>query len=169
MRPRTQLLLLLRDELDMSYWRFVLDTHGYAVYATTDINEALVWLSEHPDVVQLCATTVAGELGADALAANRPWTKVLLFDVPIKRYVKVQETTHANRVIPQSEGMALAVVDALKTLRARKRGPRDANSRHMEIAKSAAMNALRSRPEAARNTTPAELVRLAAVREGRVA
>lgn len=124
MKPRKQVILLVRDEASLSRWRFLIETRGhYEVLGTTDLCEA-IQLVRNTATCQVVVTDIPGELGADALAAvmRGPLRSVLLFGVP-----KTPEQTLADRVEVSAShlaGLQARVMEALADLTRVKRGPK---------------------------------------------
>ena len=119
MRPRTDVLLLCRSQVELSRWRLVMETRGnYRVVAATSIGEARGWLLDVPEI-RVAVTTIPGMLGADSLAMH--CDKVLLFGVP-----DVPRETLAQRVDAAGPELAARMLTSLRELSARKRGPKPA-------------------------------------------
>jgi hypothetical protein len=120
MRPRKVVLLLMRSEIEMSRWRFVIETHaGYRVLGETWLESAKRRLSEHPEI-EAVLTNVAGPLGADALAGHG--CRVLLFGI-----ANHPETTDADAIELERDdlgGLVERVLNRLRILTVRKRGPK---------------------------------------------
>lgn len=117
MRPRIDLVLLCRSDAELSRWRFLIELRGpFRVHGTTCVGEARKLLRDL-HWCELAATNVPGELGADALADGAD--KVLLFGVPV-----APTETRAERVLVGAPGSPAEVMEAVRVLAARKRGPK---------------------------------------------
>lgn len=113
MRPRREILLLMRNELELGQWRMKLELWGYRVTPCLTLAEALECLRFPIDLV---VTSIPGSAGADRLAKSM--LKVLLFDV-----ATTCPPGLAIRTEPRGPVLAERVREAVKMLTERKRGP----------------------------------------------
>ena len=114
MRPRKEVLLLMRNEDELGAWRMRLEVWGYRVSTSLDPAEAIRYPGLH--LVDAVATSIPGRAGADALVRHHQ--RVLLFDVPASC-----PPGHAHRIESRGPVLPERVREALKTMCARKRGP----------------------------------------------
>ncbi len=122
MRSRRLLLVLARNEAQLSEWRFLLETHGYRVLGALSLAEALQELEWACGCT--LALTFAPDRGAIAeLSRTRcmdGWLRVMLADVSAAEAFG----TDATAVLPRQPGIHAQVLDRIRTLLARKRGPK---------------------------------------------
>ena len=134
MRPRKEIVLLCRDELEVSWWRMPVELREFRVNAFTSVGEACAFLESAPHCL-LAMTTIPGVLGADGLAKVERVTpapggnhgshavvnklKVLLVGVP-----QYPANTLAAAVETQGPELVRRAMEALRILAARKRGPK---------------------------------------------
>lgn len=113
MRPRREVLLLMRNEEELGQWRMKIELWGYRVHPCVTLAEAQEALRFPIDII---ATSIPGSAGANALAARG--VKIVVFDVGPHCALG-----DATRVEPRGPVLAERVRESLKTLTARKRGP----------------------------------------------
>jgi hypothetical protein len=118
-RPRTKVLLLMRNEVELSFWRLRLELCGrFAVLGTTEPMAALELAAEYPDC-RVAATNIPDETGLGLLCLAPRLNALLLFGVK-----KVPATTLAHRVVlDDGTGCVDLVREALRGLSGRRRGP----------------------------------------------
>jgi CheY-like chemotaxis protein len=128
MRPKKVILLVDDNEKDGSTLKFMLVTNTYRVLAAHSPAEALgVFASNRVDLV-LASFHFRGPAGTpngieliDKLKALGPHTPMVLLCDP----GKVQDQTHrADRLVSKATCSALDLLDIVRVLCARKRGPR---------------------------------------------
>lgn len=124
MRPRKGLLLVVQDEALLSRWAFVLETKQFRVYRTQNAAEALALLAqlETDSVYVLIAAMPLPNLDELLLHATsmHPELRTLVTSDRTGDY----RSGIAHVFVPS--GCITALVDRLKTLTARKRGPKPA-------------------------------------------
>lgn len=118
MKPRKKVLLLARNDVDLSLWSMRLDVAArYAVLAATTPEEARVQLAKHPDC-SLVLTQWAAEPVIGAL--RRQGRKVLLFDCD--RAEAAQSTADGYEVA--GPALVARVLERARGLLACRRGPK---------------------------------------------
>lgn len=118
MRPRKKVLLLIPDEIQLSLWRMRLEVKGYAVLAAQNLLDALDLAKRNPDCL-LAATNLTGAEGAEGLGSIAMTIKrLLLFGVK-----SVPSRTLAHRIEFEGDGLPERVLNSVRELAARKRGP----------------------------------------------
>lgn len=123
MRPKKRILLVDADEDRLAVLRFVLRTHAFAVWGTTEASEAREILrSEYPEVLLL--VWPLEEASVEALLRANDWqlnrSTVLLV---AKSETAAPEIT-ANQFLLGRDCTPAKVVEAAKFCARRKRGPR---------------------------------------------
>ena len=119
-RPKKRILLIDANELRLSARRFMLTTHGYAVFGAVDVSEALQACAVHAPEVAFIVCPIPGlaRLVRD-LHAMFPTIRTLLFAEGLK---SEPENIYTDVMLhgwpPVSE-----ILERLKVLAARKRGP----------------------------------------------
>ena len=124
MRPKKVLLLVDQDEDALSILKFLLETNGYRVLASTDGKEAIAMFAAAPRVDMVLASAfmnpMNGELLVTRLKRIKPYIPMaILLDDGGKPSDEFAGDCFLSRSIAAAE-----LLDRIKVMSARKRGPR---------------------------------------------
>lgn len=128
MRPKKVILLVDANEQNLSALAFSLATNGYEVLCASSFTEGLALFRESD--VDLVAVTFAGVGGKNGdeliieMKELRPFIPMILMANPAKF-----SSCHADRILPVDKVPMAEVLECLKVMTARKRGPRKGTKR----------------------------------------
>lgn len=137
MRPAKQILLLFADETELSIMSYSLKTTGYRVIGVTDHHQALIELA-HEDIdlvivsLKLPCTTVENPI-IESLKAIKSHVPILLF-----RGKSDLQLPHPATVVRDRKTAISEILEHIKVLVARKRGPRKGSPEAMRCGPRAA-------------------------------
>jgi CheY-like chemotaxis protein len=126
-RPKKVILLVDDDEFILSTRRFILTNRGYRVISASTVIQALEVLeSAVPDSIHLLLTDlVMPGADGDELARRskqiRPEIPVMIISGTVRSFDRAQ---HADVFLPKGTGAASEVLERIRILVARKRGPK---------------------------------------------
>ncbi len=128
MRPKKVILCVDDNEQDLSVLKFTLSTNGYRVLSTTDAQEALRLFSEHlvdlalvdHSMPQMNGDQLVGKL--KQIAGHVPM--ILLGDPQ-----KMSGQIHAADALVSKKCSSHELLERIKVMSARKRGPRKGTQR----------------------------------------
>ncbi len=128
MRPKKVILCVDDNEQDLSVLKFTLSTNGYRVLSTTDPQEALRLFSEH--VVDLALVDYAmPQMNGDQLVGK---LKQIAGHVPMILLgdpQKMNGQIHAADALAAKKCSSQELLERIKVMSARKRGPRKGTQR----------------------------------------
>lgn len=139
MRPRKVILCVDDNETVLSLRRMVLDTHGYRVLTAMSGEEAIeIFTCERPALV--LTDLIMPGMSGDDLAAR---LKNIDASVPVVVYSAATKNfaaaLHADAFLPKGTSPA-EMLDRIKTLIARKHGPRKRDSARVMAARLTAQH-----------------------------
>ena len=130
MRTPTLVVLLVRSEITLSLWRFVLETHGLRVLGSVSPKQATSFNAKEylaPIVVMAELEAVSGKRTfLREVKASYPHVRSLVFS---SKYTDTSLDVLANVFLPKSLTDAAIVISRLKVLAMRKRGPKPVERR----------------------------------------
>lgn len=125
-RPRKVILLVDGDERRLSTRRFLLETRGFAVLAVESAVQALEVLADaHPGRIDCMLTQLQlPEMGGVELARRAKEMCAWLPVAIVSERVECLAEHVADVFLPKGASSAAELVDRMKMLTARKRGPK---------------------------------------------
>lgn len=139
MRPKKVILCVNDNEQDISVLRFMLATNGYRVLSAANSQEAIAVFATAPqiDLVLANATTsqMSGAQLAERLKRMRPTVPMILFGdaQAVNSEIHVADAVLARRTCSTQE-----LLERIKVMSARKRGPRKGAQRIPQVEELAA-------------------------------
>jgi two-component system response regulator CpxR len=126
MRPKKVILCVDDNEQALSVRKFMLETRGYRVLATLVPDEALeLFRQSGIDLVvsDLNMPRMDGNELARRMKETSPEVPILLLSGSIKGF---ERATHGDAFLPKGASSPLELLDKVRMMLARKRGPRKA-------------------------------------------
>jgi len=139
MRPKKVILCVKNNEQELSELRFMLSTNGYRVLSASNGQEAIAIFAASPQVDLVLADTSMPGMSGVQLAERLKHVRyhaptILLGDVP-----PVSGEIHvADAVMAKRNCSSLELLERIKIMSARKRGPRKGAQRMLEMEQLAA-------------------------------
>ncbi len=129
MRPKKVILCMNENEQELSVLSFLLATHGYRVLAANGTKEAIGFLTDNLIdlvLVDMSMTKPGGDHVAGQLKRSAPHVPVMLLGDP----QKVAGQPHAaDAFVSKRNCSTQELLERVKTMSARKRGPRKGTQR----------------------------------------
>jgi CheY-like chemotaxis protein len=128
MKPKRTILCVDDNEQSLSIRKLILETRGYRVIACSDAAQALdTFRREAVDLVlsDLVMPNMDGTELIQAVKAISPHTPAILFSGKIKIY---ERETQADLFLPKGMYAPAELLERIRTLLIRKRGPKRAGS-----------------------------------------
>jgi DNA-binding response OmpR family regulator len=123
-RPKKRILLIDSDETRQGIRRFLLETHGFAVFSASSAEEARELCADYsPDAVVAAWPLAGADLGRllHQLHECSPAASSLLL---ADSAAAVPESVMADAILPKGQCSAVQVLERVRLLSARKRGPK---------------------------------------------
>jgi two-component system, OmpR family, response regulator CpxR len=137
MRPKRTILCVDDNEQSLSIRKIMLETRGYRVVACTTAREALE-IFKNGGIDLVLSDLVMPELSGDKLVAaikdHSPETPAILFSGKIKVYEK---DTRADVFLPKGMYAPAELLERIRTLVIKKRGPKKSSTLAAERFKQA--------------------------------
>lgn len=124
MRPKKTILSVDDSEHSNSLRKFMLETRGYRVLLAHNGREALEIFHDHPIDLVLSDLMMPDMNGAELVRKVKdesPETPAILFSGKIRAY---EEGTHADIFLPKGAAAANELLERIRLLLVRKRGPK---------------------------------------------
>jgi CheY-like chemotaxis protein len=124
MKPKRTILCVDDNEQSLSIRKVILETRGYRVLATTSGREALrIFEKGGVDLVltDLLMPDMDGAALIDKIKATSPETPAILFSGKIKIY---ERDTRADVFLPKGAYAPVELLERIRLLLVRKRGPK---------------------------------------------
>ncbi len=130
MRPKKVLLCVDDNEQELSVTKFMLETNGYRVLAATNGQEAIAIFSTTPQIDLVLADTVMPQMSGGQLVERLKRMSshvpmILLGDHPAAS----GEIHRADALIARKNCTTQELLERIKVMSARKRGPRKGTQR----------------------------------------
>ena len=141
MRPKKVVVLVMANEDDLSVRSYLLETHGYRVYAFETPTAALGYIERTaPWQIDAVAADMLlpvfdGREFAARVKRVQPQLKVLLFSDAVAHQ---EHNTQADAFLGRGENTSIALLHYLKQLCSRRRGPKRASVRARETGQTKA-------------------------------
>ncbi|MCU1284979.1 MAG: response regulator receiver protein [Acidobacteriales bacterium] len=126
MRPKKTILCVDDNEQSLSIRKFMLETRGYAVITSTNGQDAFLAFSRKGADLVLTDLMMPGVDGADLvqkIKALSPETPAIIFSGKIKMY---DRELHADLFLPKGSHAPSELLERIRLLLVRKRGPKKA-------------------------------------------
>jgi CheY-like chemotaxis protein len=124
MRPKKVILYIDGNEQSLSVRSFLLETRGYRVKATQSPDEALEMFAAASVDLVLCELVLPATDGNELvrkLKSQRPEVPMLLISNTVKAY---ERANYADAFLPKGACSSLELLERIRVMMARKRGPR---------------------------------------------
>ncbi|HEY0564877.1 MAG TPA: response regulator [Terriglobales bacterium] len=124
MRPKKTILCVDDSEHSNSVRKFMLETNGYRVLIAHSAKEALELFRENPVDLVLSDLMMPDLNGAELVKQVKemsPSTPAILFSGKIRTY---DEGTHADIFLPKGTAAPIELLERIRLLLVRKRGPK---------------------------------------------
>ena len=124
MRPKKTILSVDDSEHSNSLRKFMLETRGYRVLLAHSGREAMELFREHTVDLVLSDLMMPDMNGAELVKQFKeasPETPAILFSGKIRTY---EEGTHADIFLPKGSAAPLELLERIRLLLVRKRGPK---------------------------------------------
>jgi two-component system response regulator CpxR len=141
MRPKKTILCVDDSEHSNSLRKFMLETRGYRVLLAHNGREALELFRENMVDLVLSDLMMPGMNGAELvkqIKESSPETPAILISGKIRTY---EEGTHADIFLPKGVSAPTELLERIRLLLVRKRGPKKGVRRAVPEAEMAAMSA----------------------------
>lgn len=138
-RPKKTILCVDHNEQQLSIRRFLLETKGYNVVACTNANDAMKAFRGVPVDLVLCELMLPEVDGPELirrLKKESPLTPTILFSDRVKIYDKDMP---ADAFLPRNLANAHELLERIRLLLIRKRGPKKFAQPHIAAGISAAV------------------------------
>ncbi len=124
MRPKKTILSVDDSEHSNSLRKFMLETRGYRVLLASSGKDAIEIFRENPIDLVLSDLMMPDVNGAELVKQLKdlsPETPAILFSGKIRTY---EEGTHADVFLPKGTAAPVELLDRIRLLLVRKRGPK---------------------------------------------
>ncbi len=128
MRPKRTILCVDDNEQSLSIRKVMLETHGYRVITSTDATTALEFFQQGGIDLVLTDLVMPGMDGTELVArvkAVSPQTPVILFSGKVRVY---ERETQADVFLPKGMYAPVELLERIRVLLVRKRGPKRATA-----------------------------------------
>lgn len=128
MKPKRTILCVDDNELSLSIRKVMLETRGYRVIADTDASAALETFKQGGIDLVLTDLVMPGMDGTELIAAVKaisPTTPAILFSGKIRVY---ERETQADVFLPKGMYAPVELLERIRLLLVRKRGPKRATA-----------------------------------------
>jgi CheY-like chemotaxis protein len=134
MKPKRTILCVDDNELSLSIRKVMLETHGYRVITSTDATNALDIFKQGGIDLVLTDLVMPGMDGTELVAQVKslsPQTPAILFSGKIRVY---ERETQADVFLPKGMYAPVELLERIRLLLVRKRGPKRATNQGMRVA-----------------------------------
>jgi CheY-like chemotaxis protein len=124
MRPKKVILYIDGNEQSLSVRSFLLETRGYRVKATLSPDEAQEMFAAASVDLVLCELVLPATDGNELvrkLKSQRPEVPMLLISNTVKAF---ERASYADAFLPKGACSSLELLERIRVMMARKRGPR---------------------------------------------
>lgn len=142
MRPKKKVLCVDDNEQALSVRKFVLETRGYRVYAAQSAEEALEIFEREGNIDLVVSDLVMPRCNGNELIRRlketAPWVPAILLSGSVRAH---DQNSHADAFLPKGSCTAQELLERVRILLVRKRGPRKAGMAYPGPSKGTALAA----------------------------